>query len=284
MYVVSLALLTVDVTWWLRRHVFLFVDRGRRVNLNDDDAKEPALGSWSKDAILRQSNDIYTIFKRIDKLKLYSICYYNRYKSHDVQTVKISAVASHLEDTFDFSFQRLDARLIKNKRRKKKKKDRWIVQRERNGSIPWKLGELGLGRKETTERRTSRMANGRPTKWSRSLPSSKTNDSRKRDRFAKRKRVAWVQPANRASPQPVDDKKKKKKRKEKKESKERKKGRGREGGGEERKKSREKKKGRKNRMSQGCLVRFHREGLILGSLNTMGIQSPFFHDNYTRSH
>lgn len=37
------------------------------------------------------------------------------------------------------------------------------------------------------------------------------------------------------------------------------------------------KKGRKNRMSQGCLVRFHhREGLILDRLNTMGIQSPFF--------
>lgn len=55
-------------------------------------------------------------------------------------------------------------------------------------------------------------------------------------------------------------------------------------GREKIKKKKEKKEGRKKRMSQGCLVRFHREGLILDRLNTMGIQSPFFHDNYTRSH
>lgn len=148
------------------------------------------------------------------------------------------------------------------------------------------LGELGLGRKETTERRTSRMANDRPTKWSRCRP-RKLNDSRKRDRFAKRKRVAWVQPANRASPQSVDDKKKEKRKKGGRAKSER---RAEEEVGRRRKEKRVKKrkekrkKGRKNCMSQGCLVRFHRGGLILDRLNTMGIQSPFFHDNYTRSH
>lgn len=35
-------------------------------------------------------------------------------------------------------------------------------------------------------------------------------------------------------------------------------------------------KGRKKLMSQECFVRFYHEGLILGGLNTMGIQSPFF--------
>lgn len=98
-----------------------------------------------------------------------------------------------------------------------------------------------------------------------------TNDSRKRDRFARRKGGGGggVRP-NRPASQPASREWKEAEREREE--------------GKKLKKKKRKKEGRKKRMSQGCLVRFHREGLILDRLNTMGIQSPFFHDNYTRSH
>lgn len=100
-----------------------------------------------------------------------------------------------------------------------------------------------------------------------------TNDSRKRDRFARRKGEEGV--AYDRTDQPVSLPAVNGKRQRERE-------RGEEG--KKLKKKKRKKEGRKKRMSQGCLVRFHREGLILDRLNTMGIQSPFFHDNYTQSH
>lgn len=99
-----------------------------------------------------------------------------------------------------------------------------------------------------------------------------TNDSRKRDRFARRKGEEGV--AYDRTDQPVSLPAVNGKRQRERERR----------GREKIKKKKEKKEGRKKRMSQGCLVRFHREGLILDRLNIMGIQSPFFHDNYTRSH